>query len=520
MDPTSRMARIRLDLSEFNFDIEYVPGKTNVVADALSRVPIESLRDNYVKQYEVLSSFAVYVVTRSGSKKEKQKTDQVTSDGPDSQTMTHFPILPYCYRTEDSNLLKNVKYELKFEFNDGQVTVKLLDKRVVALGIVVPLARGTKENETPRNIDEKNMNAMPSNDYTMPRNEDVCENDSASTRDSPHIIRAVRDRSPLHQYTVQYEINDKINENEGMMMMKDEISKNKGMMITSKDLETLINAIRRVIEYAISRNAKDLKLNSNDELFTRINVDEFVKTMDNDLRTTAQVDNHEFSLLIFDNPVFVEDVKKRETLIEHFHNHPLLGGHCCPARLYAKLKSRYTWPGMRKEVFRYSGNCPKCQMNKAHARFKHPFEITDTPARAFDMVEIDTVGPLTTSKGFKYVLTMQCCLTKYVFATPIVDKSARTIARAFFDEILYLHGLPRCILSDNGLEYNNQVLRELNSILNIEHRFSSPYRPQTIGGLERNHRVLNAYFRTYMKDLARLGEVLRVFVEYYTKSPS
>lgn len=36
-DPTSRLARIRLDLAEYDFDILYIKGVTNVVADALSR---------------------------------------------------------------------------------------------------------------------------------------------------------------------------------------------------------------------------------------------------------------------------------------------------------------------------------------------------------------------------------------------------------------------------------------------------------------------------------------------------
>lgn len=40
--PTSRLTRIRLDLEEFDFDIEFVPGKTNVGADALSRIVTKS----------------------------------------------------------------------------------------------------------------------------------------------------------------------------------------------------------------------------------------------------------------------------------------------------------------------------------------------------------------------------------------------------------------------------------------------------------------------------------------------
>lgn len=37
-NPTSKLVRIRMDLEDFDFEINYVPGQTNFVADALSRV--------------------------------------------------------------------------------------------------------------------------------------------------------------------------------------------------------------------------------------------------------------------------------------------------------------------------------------------------------------------------------------------------------------------------------------------------------------------------------------------------
>lgn len=43
-DPSSKLTRIRLDLAEYNFTIEYIKGKDNVCADALSRITIEELK--------------------------------------------------------------------------------------------------------------------------------------------------------------------------------------------------------------------------------------------------------------------------------------------------------------------------------------------------------------------------------------------------------------------------------------------------------------------------------------------
>lgn len=46
-NPSSRLSRLRLDLEEYHFDIEYIKGKDNVIADALSRISIDELEICY-----------------------------------------------------------------------------------------------------------------------------------------------------------------------------------------------------------------------------------------------------------------------------------------------------------------------------------------------------------------------------------------------------------------------------------------------------------------------------------------
>ena len=60
-DPTSKLTRIRLDLGEYDFLIEYIKGKANVGADALSGIVTTS---DELKQLGVLM-----VNTRSMTRK-------------------------------------------------------------------------------------------------------------------------------------------------------------------------------------------------------------------------------------------------------------------------------------------------------------------------------------------------------------------------------------------------------------------------------------------------------------------
>lgn len=63
VNPASKLVRIKLELEEYDFDIVHIPGKDNVVADALSRIPFSEIRELSATKAQV------FAVTRSMTKK-------------------------------------------------------------------------------------------------------------------------------------------------------------------------------------------------------------------------------------------------------------------------------------------------------------------------------------------------------------------------------------------------------------------------------------------------------------------
>lgn len=53
-NPTGKIARIKIDLEEYDFTVEHIPGKNNVAADALSRITIEDLKTIYKNNVTML----------------------------------------------------------------------------------------------------------------------------------------------------------------------------------------------------------------------------------------------------------------------------------------------------------------------------------------------------------------------------------------------------------------------------------------------------------------------------------
>lgn len=177
-----------------------------------------------------------------------------------------------------------------------------------------------------------------------------------------------------------------------------------------------------------------------------------------------------------------------------FHNNPMYGGHYGHKRMYAQIRSRYYWPIMTIDIAKFVKKCHICKLTKPNQKTKEPMKITDTPVRPFDLVEIDTIGPLMKSNnGYQYAITIICDLTKYLVAIPIVDKSAKTVARAIFEKYILTFGPMRNIRTDRGTEYVNELMNELLHLMKIEHQKSTAYHHESLGTSE-NSVFLNSVF--------------------------
>ena len=78
--------------------------------------------------------------------------------------------------------------------------------------------------------------------------------------------------------------------------------------------------------------------------------------------------------------------------------------------------------------------------------------------------------------------------TKRAEAFPIRDHKAHTVAKVLLDRLFSRFGMPEEQLSDQGPEFDSELVAEWCKALGVR---KSPYRPTTNGILERIHRTLN-----------------------------
>lgn len=75
----------------------------------------------------------------------------------------------------------------------------------------------------------------------------------------------------------------------------------------------------------------------------------------------------------------------------------------------------------------------------------------------WEVVRIDLIGPLReTAKKNLYIFTMTDLYTKWVVAEPMQTKSASEVSAVLISK-MYLFGMARKIISDQGSEFVDQV---------------------------------------------------------------
>ena len=101
------------------------------------------------------------------------------------------------------------------------------------------------------------------------------------------------------------------------------------------------------------------------------------------------------------------------------------------------------------------------------------------------------MGPFPESEnGHRYILVAVDHFTKWSEAYPLPNQEAPTVARVLANEWFFRYSPPETLHSDQGQEFESQLVQELCRILQIKKSRTSPYHPQCDGTAERFNRTL------------------------------
>ena len=200
--------------------------------------------------------------------------------------------------------------------------------------------------------------------------------------------------------------------------------------------------------------------------------------------------------------------KFRRAILWNCHN-SAFAAHAGYAKSMHRLMAEWFWPGQARDMRNHIKFCEPCQRAKASKPSKQGLTTTtETYEHTWDSISIDLLGPFVSSRDRKnkWCLTVIEQFSNYVTLIPLPDKMATTIAEALFERIILVHGTPRRILSDREAVFcKSEVVRGLTNIFQIQQVFTSAYRPNSNGMVERVHRFINACMKCMCAELTKSG---------------
>ena len=197
---------------------------------------------------------------------------------------------------------------------------------------------------------------------------------------------------------------------------------------------------------------------------------------------------------------YIVPFNKRIEIMQAAHD-SVTSGHLGSDRTISRIAERFYWPGWEEQVNKYVISCSICQQAKAsHHNNRAPLQPL-LPNKPMELIASDLMGPFTpkSKSGNEYILIITDHFSKYVELFALRNTQAKTVAKHLIDFICR-HGIPDDILTDQGTNYQSELLDEVYRVLDIHRKRTAAYHPQSDGISERHVQHFKNGIRTYLKE--------------------
>ncbi len=187
------------------------------------------------------------------------------------------------------------------------------------------------------------------------------------------------------------------------------------------------------------------------------------------------------------------------------HHDDIYGGHLGISKTLERLRRRFWFPKFQELVIQYIRSCDTCLQSKiprhlGRAQIHHLPRVNQPLTHlCIDFVTVCPSEPIH-GRVYKYLLTVLCLHSRYLWAFPCEKEDADTVANLLVQELFLKFGLPDTIHSDRGSHFDNVLVRTLYDTFGIRCSLCCPYRGQSNGVLERKHAVLKGVLKSYVHD--------------------
>ena len=250
--------------------------------------------------------------------------------------------------------------------------------------------------------------------------------------------------------------------------------------VPGKDHED-VDALSRVEIAVVTRNKKMLEELQNDK--------ELLKEMEQTKDKFVKENDHWFYVESSGKKRICLSKSHRDDIWKRFHDNL---GHVGPEKVLGLVKERFYWPKMYEDLKARASNCLACAKGKDFLPVPRRSKIVTTGAaelKPFEKVAIDVLIIPNSEEGYKYVLVLMDCFTKWIEAKPVEKLGGDVLIKWMNHDILSRHSHPKEIILDRGSDMESKVFKKYCEDKQIKLRFTSAYHHQA-NPVERVNRSL------------------------------
>jgi len=197
-------------------------------------------------------------------------------------------------------------------------------------------------------------------------------------------------------------------------------------------------------------------------------------------------------------------LSQRRTVLRYSHDIKA-SGHLGIKKTLHKVRQRYYWPCLQRDVKIYVNGCEACAKRKGPGKTKRaPMQVSRS-GYPMERIAVDILGELPlTEDGYKYILVVSDYFTKWTESYPMPNMEASTVAKVMVEQLVCRFGIPGKIHSDQGRQFESKLFSEMCKLLQVGKTRTTPYHPESDGMVERFNRtlceMLSAYVQENQKD--------------------
>lgn len=173
-------------------------------------------------------------------------------------------------------------------------------------------------------------------------------------------------------------------------------------------------------------------------------------------------------------------------------------GHLGVERTLLRARQICYWPYMSRDIHKFCTECLPCQTRSSSTPHERAPLQSIHAERPFQKIAADITELPVTTQGYRYILAVVDFFTRFANLYPMKDQRAPTVAQCLFEHYIRQHGVPESIHTDQGRQFESDIVKHLCASLGIEKTRTSPYHAQSDGMVERLNRTLKDQLAKYI----------------------